>query len=389
MMANDRGGPRKTNPAPSKVPHVIAVAGGKGGVGKSVLAVNLAVMLARLGKRTVLLDGDLGGANADALLGCERPPRNLGHFFASEVTTLGALAVSTCVERLALIAGDTESLGAANPAHTQKQKLIRHIRMLDCDVVVVDLGAGTSFNTLDLYLAADVGLTVTTPEPTAVQNCFAFIKAATLRDLEKRTGEKRRDNDRSLHHLVGESGEARAALDRTTRLVVNRTNAGEARRVTNMLHDLASRFLNGRVALAATISDDPCVAQSVRRMTPLCHTAADSSAAQDVARLAVALSTPSHSGTATLPLRGGVNEEIEFGGCRLHLQTEDLGNEQSAVVTHIFMPNGGVAYTRRTPYLDSFFVKLNAAPADRVRLHHVAIRRALEQGRILLQQAAA
>lgn len=366
-------------------PAVWAVAGGKGGVGKSVLSVNLAVSAAMAGRRVTLVDGDLGGANLDTLLGCQRPSLTMGHFFSKEVPRLQDVATPTAVEGLVLVAGDGKTLGSANPHHAQKLKLIRHLRRLPCDLVILDLGAGTSFNTLDLYLAADLEVVVTTPEPTAVQNCFAFIKAVSLRDLERTTRTKRRSLDRgSIRHLGGEGPAARKALSRITRLVVNRATEAEGRQIANSMDDLVRRFVGGSAQLAGVVHDDPAVAQSVRRMTPLCSWLPDTAAARDMRSLGESLLAPA----ASVSRGRGVNEEIILAGRRLHIQTEDLGEAHAAVVTQVFSGDGQVVYSRRTPYVDAFFARLRVGPRDRVRFHHVAIRKAIVQGRIRVERAA-
>jgi flagellar biosynthesis protein FlhG len=364
-------------------PLVWAIGGGKGGVGKSVIASGLAIEAARAGRRTILVDGDLGGANLDTLLGCERPAASLSDFFSRKVATLAEVAAPTAVPGLLFVAGDADSLAASNPAWAQKEKLIRHLRKLPCELVVVDLGAGTSLDTLDLYLAADVGLTVTTPEPTALQNAFAFIKAATLRDFERRTKSKRREPVRgSLRAMIAEAGpDARAVLGRRTKLVVNEAGDVEARRVVNLLHEMVGRFLGGQVELAGVVRRDPVVPAAVKRMSHVLLLAPESAAACDLSTLAHGLldprPAPSPSRTAF-----GVNESLVVQGTALHLQTEDLGDEQAAVRSQAFLPDGRVIYSRRTPYRDAFFLRLQAAAGDRVRLHHTAIKRALEQGRI-------
>ncbi|MBC8069994.1 MAG: P-loop NTPase [Deltaproteobacteria bacterium] len=377
-------GPRA---AAANRPRLWAIGGGKGGVGKSVVASNLAVRMAQLGHRVVIVDGDLGGANLDTLLGCERPTHTLAQFFDRSVEQLAELAAPTELPNLSLIAGDNESLGAANPAHAQKLKLIRHLRALPCDLVIVDLGAGTSFNTLDLYLAADLGIVVTTPEPTALQNCFAFIKTAALRDLEQRTGVQRRGNEEGALGRIGSEGpEARAALGRMASLVVNRAQPAEARRVGNMLNDLAGRFLRGQVCLRGSIHDDPAIVRSIRLRRPLSLAEPGATAALDIEALAHEL----WNGGAVAPAtRTGFNEEVDHDGLRLHVQTEDLGGQQGAVRTQIFLADGSVQFTRRTPYVDAFFARLSVSPTDRMRFHHAAIVRALRGGRIELMRKSA
>ncbi len=379
-------GPRPTIGAANDPtgPSIWAFGGGKGGVGKSCVAVNVASVLARGGTKVTIVDADLGGANLDTMLGCERPPLTLGDFFSRRVAKLSDVSQQTPIEGLSLIAGDSETLGSANPHHAQKLKLIRHLRTLPASVVILDLGAGSNFNTLDLYLASDVGVVVTVPEPTAIQNCFTFLKSVTLRDLEQRTGTKRRERiEGSLRAHVGQEGnDARGALQRMTRLVVNRARPSEGRRVHEMLSRLVQRFLGGNLRLAGVVRDDKAVAESVKRMSPVVHLSPQSEVVTDFVDLSAQL-------TGEVRARGpsmGLNETIDLSDRSVHLQTEDLGDTQGAVRTQIFFTDGSVAYSRRTAYADPFFLRLKLSPADRPKFHHAAIKRALEQGRIRLAE---
>jgi flagellar biosynthesis protein FlhG len=163
---------------------VVAVGGGKGGIGKSLLSANLGIALARRGARVVLVDVDLGGANLHTCLGIPQPRVTLSDFVDRRVERLEQVLVPTGVERLSFVSGAMDSLDAANPHHTQKVKLIRHLRSFDADFVVLDLGAGTSFNVLDFFLVADTGVVVLLPEPTSIENAYRFIKAAFFRRLQ-------------------------------------------------------------------------------------------------------------------------------------------------------------------------------------------------------------
>ena len=88
--------------------------------------------------------------------------------------------VQTSVPNLWLVSGNQALLEMANPKHSQKEMLFRHIRGLDVDDVLLDLGAGSAFNVLDFFLLARRGLVVVTPEPTAIENAEHFLKAALL-----------------------------------------------------------------------------------------------------------------------------------------------------------------------------------------------------------------
>ncbi|MBL4635184.1 MAG: AAA family ATPase [Kofleriaceae bacterium] len=171
---------------------IIAVGGGKGGVGKSVLSANIAVAFAERGQRVILIDADLGMANAHTLFNIKRPGKGIGAVLDREVAQLADTAVPTGVPNLTLIPGTSASPGTANINHGQKQKLLRQIRSLDADVVMLDCGAGAAFNTLDFFIAADTRLIVVTPQLTSIQNAYGFLKGAVHRLLIQTAGSKAR-----------------------------------------------------------------------------------------------------------------------------------------------------------------------------------------------------
>ncbi|MBN2719660.1 MAG: AAA family ATPase [Proteobacteria bacterium] len=168
-------------------PIILGIGGGKGGVGKTVITANLSICLAQMGKRCVAIDADLGGANLHTVLGVAGPDLTLSDFMRRTVSSLSDILMPTPFRNLRLISGSRALMEMANPKHSQKEKLIRHIMDLDVDVVLLDLGSGSAFNTLDFLLAADEGILVVLPEPTSVENAYHFIKAAFYRKLKKAT----------------------------------------------------------------------------------------------------------------------------------------------------------------------------------------------------------
>jgi len=167
------------------VPQIWAVGGGKGGVGKSTISTLLAYWLARTGNRTILMDVDLGGANLHTLMGIKSPPRTLNDFVTKRYDSLEDVCIDTEVENLRLICGASDVLTLANPHVAQKTKIIHNIFKLDAEYIVLDLGAGTSFNVLDFFLMAHKKIVVLSPQPISIQNAYAFVRNAVYRRLSR------------------------------------------------------------------------------------------------------------------------------------------------------------------------------------------------------------
>jgi flagellar biosynthesis protein FlhG len=166
-------------------PRVIAVAGAKGGTGKSMIAANIGVFLATLGKEVVVVDAAFGGATLHSFLGVSEPSRCLADFFSNKEAILEEVLVSTLVSKLRILSGEKDPAWAANPRVHQLQRLRDQVRELDVDYVIFDLSPGTRENILDLFLDADTGIVVSSAEPTAVEMSYRLIKAAFVRSLRR------------------------------------------------------------------------------------------------------------------------------------------------------------------------------------------------------------
>ena len=157
---------------------VIAVTSGKGGVGKSNISVNLALLMAQKGKKVLLVDADMGLANVDVLLGII-PQFTLvnvlnGQKKLSEIIIEGPLGIRL----VASGSGGVQELADLN--ETQRNNFLQSLSDLqsDADVVLIDTGAGLHRNVLAFVLAAQEALVVTTPEPTALMDAYGMIKIA-------------------------------------------------------------------------------------------------------------------------------------------------------------------------------------------------------------------
>jgi flagellar biosynthesis protein FlhG len=266
------------------------VGGGKGGAGKSVIASSLAAAIAGTGRRCAVIDADLGGANLHTLLGVSRPLRTLSHLLTGEVASLAELMVQTSVPNLWLVSGNQALLDMANPKHSQKEKLFRHIRRLDVDDVVLDLGAGSGFNVLDFFLLARRGLVVVTPEPTAIENAEHFLKAALYRSLRLVAGrpdvrgailrlreDRRGWRVRSAAELIALVREidppAAKLLEERVQafmpvVLVNQVQTAEHRRVGPQLVASCRERLGVPIEFAGSVATDPNVPAAVAQRQP-------------------------------------------------------------------------------------------------------------------------
>jgi flagellar biosynthesis protein FlhG len=161
-----------------------SIGGGKGGIGKSIFSLGIGTCLARMGHKVILIDGDLGSANLNTLLGIRHPHVTLEGFLSEKVARLEDTVIQTQVEGLGLICG-AELLGGADPTYAQKIRLLSQMEDLPAQYVLLDLGAGTSFTTLDLFNYSVGKIILCTNQPTSIQNAYGFIKSALYRRLAR------------------------------------------------------------------------------------------------------------------------------------------------------------------------------------------------------------
>jgi flagellar biosynthesis protein FlhG len=164
---------------------IYPIGGGKGGVGKSFITASIGALIAKWGKKVVLIDLDLGASNLHTLLGMKSPKIGLNSFLNKTVTNLENTAVPTIIPNLFLISSFHCYMEIANLFYAQKLKIIDAIKTLPFDYILLDLGPGTNFNTLDFFLTSKEGILVCTPEPTSIENSFRFIKTVYFRKLKQ------------------------------------------------------------------------------------------------------------------------------------------------------------------------------------------------------------
>jgi len=270
---------------------VITVTSGKGGVGKTNFAVNLAIALRQLNKKVLVLDADLGLANVDVVVGCF-PDYNLGHVISgekriTEIITEGPGGIE-------LIAGGSGLQELSDLSDVQLSRFINSLNELEgrADIILIDTGAGLSKRVLNFILAADEIIVVTTPEPTSVTDAYAIIK------------------------VIARENEAR---NRVVKLVVNKAdNAYEAKRTADKLIGVSKQFLDINLEDLGYIFNDASMIKAVREQQPLLISYPKSKAAECIHRVAANLCQQPYIVTENTGVRSFFSKMIklfrEIGG---------------------------------------------------------------------------
>jgi len=215
---------------------VFAITSGKGGVGKSNIAANLAICLSALRKRVVLIDADLSLANLDIVMNITGR-YNISHVISGqksmeEITHIGP-------EGVEVICGASGLEGLADISQFERHRLLAEFDKLgnDCDAVIIDTGAGIDKSVVGFCLASDHTLVVTTPEPPAMADAYAMIKVLTANKFGGRIS-----------------------------LIVNMAGSvAEGKRVYRQITEVAKRFLNADVYQAGVLLRDEKLCESVRQ----------------------------------------------------------------------------------------------------------------------------
>ena len=289
-------------------PRLIAIGGGKGGVGKTFLAANLAAALARMGARVVAVDTDVEGANLHTWLGVAAPRASLADFASGRVSDPLELVVATPIPNLGLLAATHANLGTSQPEPARRVELLQRLRQLPCDFVFVDCGAGAHAATLDYFLVGDEGVLVLHPEPTSVENAYTFLRAAfywrmhlvmqkhDVRELVREAMDQRNtrgiktplDLLREVEAMDPEEGRrfVRSMRSFRPRIVVNEVESAEEIKLGFSVRTVCRKFFGIEADYVGYVNRDPAVRAAVLARRPLVEVKPKSDAAIYVERIA-------------------------------------------------------------------------------------------------------
>lgn len=302
-----------SDPPPSEIPppsapppgvsHTLAVTGARGGVGSSVVAVNIGVYLAQLGRRVLLVDANPAGGSLHTMLGMSLPvpPKPEDDAEPEE-----SVPIDTSIPGLQLLP-QAYSIGGTTPLRPgRKARWVRELKQLPVDYVLLDLGAGTSTAGLDLFLGADLGVLVAMPDPPSVEGAYRYASAAFLRRMRRTLLKDRfrlRVLDRALANLpplpmpqevvrllakfdtgLASTGAHELSLVRP-RLVINGARAKADAELGHAMSDMAERYLGVRFDYTGHVERDDTVWLSVSRRRPLLIDSPTSKSARNLERI--------------------------------------------------------------------------------------------------------
>jgi len=289
------------------------IGGGKGGSGKSFIAANVGICLAKSGLRIILIDADLGGANLHTFLGISPPALSLSDFIKKRVSDLQEVLIPTGIPNLQLLTGAQDLLNAADTKSVQKRKLLRSIQHLEGDYILVDLGGGNSLSVLDFFLMSDGGILMVTPEPTSIENTYRFLKSAFYRRLKQSVssyqvktlidGAMDRKNEMGIqnpHDLLRaamrtDEEEAKRMIEEIEsfrpNLILNQVRSKKDIEVGFSIRSACQKYFGIRLHYLGYVVYDQEVGNSVRKRRPLVLENAQSRAAQCVREIAAKLAS--------------------------------------------------------------------------------------------------
>ncbi len=219
---------------------IIVVTSGKGGVGKTNIATNMGIAYAKMGKKVIVIDADLGLANVNVMMNM-LPQYNLYHVMRKQ-KKLSEIILETDYG-IKLIAGASGFSKIANMTDDERDSFISELYTLSsADIIIIDTSAGVSHNVIGFVAAADEVVIVTTSEPTAITDAYGMIKIIATEI----------DN-----------------VDLSLKMIVNRVSSAlEGKRVADRMRQIAAQFLNLKVEYLGFIYNDPQVPQAVLKQKP-------------------------------------------------------------------------------------------------------------------------
>ena len=280
----------------------ISIGSGKGGTGKTMTIVNLALLLARTGRKVCLIDLDLGGADAHILFGLFNPKRTLTDFLTKQTNRIeDVIHTFYSHNGLKFIPGTGNTLQTANLSYQEKKRLLRALTAIEADILLIDVGAGTSYHALDFFMFSDLQVCVTQPDPASIMDLYTFLQLATIRKVlgsflsQSEVSVVLRNRhfatlnevfDLAEKTMEGAKNEARQALRYFHPLLIVNRDRADNRINTFKLRRMVEKYLNIDIPDLGSIPEDPRVEEALKSYMPVCDLFPDSPAARSLEEIA-------------------------------------------------------------------------------------------------------
>ena len=299
----------QTGFSPAKVPRIISIGGGKGGVGKTLVTTMLGICLGKSGKKAIIVDADFSGANLHACLGTFDPQVTLQRYLDQQSTNLNDVALETPFKNLRIITGMPGLYASAQIKYWEKQKLLRNLKRLEADYVILDLGPGNFYTNVDFFLNSDDKVVITTADALSMYDAYGFLRVALFRKLQKtfhswpeilqrlqECGDLAKGNKaKSLRAVLEKSPDippsCRELAERQIaafrpKVVMNLKRESDDRQDLNALRLVTKNLLGVDIDFWGEIRYDPAVVAAIKSLQPEMLLSPDGRALDDINKIA-------------------------------------------------------------------------------------------------------
>lgn len=271
------------------------IGGAKGGIGKSFVTSNLGVLFSQMGYKVLLVDADFGAANLHTFLGVDGNKLSLSRFLEGKTPNLQDLIIKTPIPNLEIINGAKDPLEVQNIGEDKANLLQKALKNLDYNHVLLDIGPGTSQSMINLFLMADEGVLISTPDLTSIENTYRFVKClffhrikniiaskddSKLKNLIQKIFKEKKTSGaltvmqvvEELKKLEPQEGDLVKALIGKTELslIINLLHAElEDKSIGISIEKVCSYYFGLQIAFAGDIFNEKCVWESIRFRKPL------------------------------------------------------------------------------------------------------------------------
>jgi flagellar biosynthesis protein FlhG len=398
---------------------------GKGGVGKTLLAANLGILLSRLNKKVILLDADLGASNLHTALGIPYLRTTLNDLLTGAARNIRDILHATSTPNLQLIGGSRQLPAYQDYQMQLTQKILNELNGLKADILLIDLAGGIAPHVLDFFNLTDQGIVVMTNDPASIQNTYHFLKMAVYRRILKaypnnplisymvnsaaypRSREKINsvpelvDKIQHVDHYYAE-GIQRILQEFTPRIILNMVNHENDVRAFNVFTAVSQKFVGVTPQLLGILEYDDGIKESTLNFRPFTLNSENQKAAEQLDLIAnriaegTVLQKPAQparevSVAAAEPDQEKIHEpkevwlmnNIQYQDQPLYVLTEKL-HHGGAIQTSVYF-RGKILFTRTLQYPELNNNNTDTKTLDRlVRKQHLTALKGIELGRIVL-----